>query len=323
MFKIKQLPEDFFVREIPNKDFKKKGTFAVFLLKKTNYTTEKAIQTICTSLIVQRKHVGYAGIKDRNAITEQYISILNAKSKNLELNDIKLQFQGYLSEPISLGDLKGNYFEIVIRNLEKEQTINSINYVPNYFDEQRFSKNNVQIGRYILKRDFKNAVLEMLKSNGDYEKKVAAYLKDHDKDYVGALRRVPKKILLLFVHAYQSYLFNITIKKYLKECLKTKQKENQDIPLIGFGMEIPNQKIEKIITDLMNEENITTRDFIIREIPELSSEGGFRKLFAEIQDLTIGTKEKDELNKGKYKLKVAFSLSKGSYATIVIKELFK
>ncbi|MEK6905375.1 MAG: tRNA pseudouridine(13) synthase TruD, partial [Nanoarchaeota archaeon] len=60
---------------------------------------------------------------------------------------------------------------------------------------------------------------------------------------------------------------------------------------------------------------------IIKQIPELTLEGELRNVFIEVKDLKIGKKAKDELNLGKFKVKISFTLSKGSYATMAIKKI--
>ena len=72
----------------------------------------------------------------------------------------------------------------------------------------------------------------------------------------------------------------------------------------------------------MEKEEIDYRDFIIKQMPELTSEGNSRKVFAEVKKLKIGKLEKDELNKGKNKVKIKFFLDKGCYATMLIKNMF-
>ena len=79
--------------------------------------------------------------------------------------------------------------------------------------------------------------------------------------------------------------------------------------IIGFGT-----KVTKDIKEILEKEGITTRDFIIKQIPELSLEGNERQIFADIKNLEI-----EKIEKG-YILK--FMLPKGSYATEVIKQIF-
>ena len=136
-YQIKQLPEDFVVKEISNVKLVDKGEYAIFRLKKKNYTTERAVQQIANALHINRKRVGYAGNKDRIAITEQNISIKYIKKDRVEklnLKDIKLKFIGYSKEPISLGDLEGNSFEIIVRNITKSPIC--LKRIINYFGEQ-------------------------------------------------------------------------------------------------------------------------------------------------------------------------------------------
>ncbi len=293
MYRLKEKPEDFIVNEITNIKLKKKGNYSIFFLKKNNYTTEKAVQTIANKLNIPRKFISYAGNKDKVAITTQYISIKNAKIKELELKDIRLDFKGYLDKPILLGDLKGNEFIIKVITDKK---LKKINKMVNYFGEQRFSKNNKEIGKLIVKRDFKRAVDFIIKNN---EEQVKEYLSKKPTDYIGALRKIPLKILKLYVHSYQSYLWNEMV---AKSNVKT-------LPIIGFGTEVT-----KDIQKILEKEGINSRDFIIKQIPELSSEGTERDLFVDIKNLEIEKIEKGYI--------IRFILPKGSYATETIKQIF-
>ncbi len=304
MYRIKQQAEDFIVKEITNIKPKDNGKYTYFILKKKDYTTEKAIQKIADYFRLPRKRFGYAGNKDKKAITEQYCSVLN-KIRYIKLKDIEVKIIGYGPEPISLGDLKENYFEIIVRNINKKPK--EIKEIPNYFDEQRFgiNKNNHLIGKAIIKKDFKKAVKLL---DPGFE----------GTDFVGFLRKIPKKILMIYIHSYQSFLFNLIVDKYL-QC---KYKKSAKIPLIGFGTSIKDKQIKEIAEDIMRKENITYKDFVIRQIPELTSEGNYREMFVKIKNLKINSLEKDELNKGKKKIKVSFYLPKGAYATNVIKSLF-
>jgi tRNA(Glu) U13 pseudouridine synthase TruD len=120
---------------------------------------------------------------------------------------------------------------------------------------------------------------------------------------------MPKKLLVLYVHAYQSYLWNICLKDYVKT-----NKKNVEIPLIGFGTEDMDSKVEKIVDKVMEKENVSFRSFINRSIPEISLEGGLRDAFTEIKNFEI-------LEKRKKLVKIKFRLSKGSYATEAVKFL--
>jgi tRNA pseudouridine13 synthase len=300
MYLIKQKPEDFIVNEITNLDLKENGLYSIFLLKKTNYTTEAAIQKIAQKLNIPRKAIGYAGNKDKIAITTQYISIKDINIKELELKDISLELKGYLDSPISLGNLEGNEFEIVVITKDKPKKIEKM---INYFGEQRFSNNNKDIGYAILKKDFKKAAELILKNTGEQEYQLKERLSKNPTDFVGALRQIPMKILTLYINSYQSYLWNRMAEQ------EAKPNKPKKISLIGFGT-----KLDKESEKILKEEQLTTRDFIIRQIPELTQEGHNRDLFADIKDLVI-----EKIEEG-YKIK--FKLPKGAYATEAIKQIF-
>lgn len=306
MYQIKQQPEDFIVNEISNVEIKDSGKFSYFLLKKKNYTTLRALEMISYKLKIPLKKLGFAGNKDRRAITEQLCSVENvseSKLNSIDLKDISISFKGKGDEPICLGDLEGNSFEIVIRNIEKRPKLKR-KFI-NYFGEQRFSKNNALIGKSIVKKDFKTSVELVLEGSGAVEAKVRNYLQENPNNYVGALKCVPKKILSLYVHAYQSLLWNKQA-----ECSK-----DRCVPIIGFSTQIDKKIIEK--------EGITLRDFIIKQIPQLSSEGGVRDRVVEAQNISISELEVDELNDRKQKVLIKFILPKGSYATEFVKNLFQ
>ena len=341
MYKIKQVPDDFIVKEITSIKLKDSGNYTYFILKKRSYTTERAVSTIAHYLKTDRKNIGYAGSKDKNAVTEQMISIKGFnKTKDIELKDIQLIYKGKGDERISLGDLKGNEFIITVRNLNKKEIKLTSIQIPNYFDEQRFSKNNAEIGKSILKKDFKKAVDLILEDSSEktsgFEEGVKEHISAFPNDFIGAIKKVPKKIRMMYVHAFQSLIFNKAITELIK--LEThdykkvdysqgifvfpnKEINNTKIPIIGFGTEFKDKKLRDISLKILKEEGIELRDFIIRGMPELVSEGDERNMFVIAEEIKTKV-EKDELKKDKKKCIISFKLPKGSYATIIIKKIF-
>ncbi|MBW3021859.1 tRNA pseudouridine(13) synthase TruD, partial [Candidatus Woesearchaeota archaeon] len=234
------------------------------------------------------------------AVTTQLISIKNIKKdrvESLNLNDISLEYYGSGPNPISLGDLKANKFIVVVYTDIKIK--NKKIKIPNYFGEQRFSKNNPRIGKLIVKKQFKQAC-ELIQG----EPKLKQHLDRHPGDYIGALRKLPRKILLLYVHSYQSLLWNTAVERMIDNDI-----EEDYVPIIGFGTE----NVNDIIKDIMKNENLSFRDFIIRQIPELSVEGDKRMMFIE---LNVKVTDKDD------KQVLEFELPKGCYATTVIRQLY-
>ena len=386
MYKIKQIPEDFIVREINEPKSGDNGDYSYFLLKKKNYNTLKAIKIISEKLKIPEKSIGFAGNKDRNAVTEQLISIKNGNKsiEKINLKDIELKFIGKGDNEVFLGSHRGNEFIITIRNLGDEEiknieakAKNNQILMPNYFGPQRFSNNNAKIGKSIIKKDFETAIRLITETNSDYNKKIKNHLEKKPNDYVVALKIIPLKLLKLYIHSYQSSLFNKVLEKLIKDKKITKNNHNRKIsgdnknktiveniietlensdckisllqhgvsnrnfrraqkhalhfsaesvfdkiPVIGFGTELERNETGKTINKIMKGEKINERDFIIRQIPELSSEGTERNAFIKISDFQIIKKEEDELNQNKKKIIVKFSLPKGCYATVFIENLF-
>ncbi|MFT4260948.1 MAG: tRNA pseudouridine(13) synthase TruD [Candidatus Woesearchaeota archaeon] len=309
---LKKHPEDFIVKEVFKRTLNKTGRYSIYLLKKIDYTTEAAITEVAKQLNVDRKKISYAGLKDRRAITYQYISILDSKPSGFETENITLTYQGKSDGPVSLGDLEGNNFEIVVRELKDPKIAKK--RVPNYFDEQRFSSNNHVIGRFIVNSKFEEAVNLILEFDQQKARHLKKVLYDNPNDYVNALRQIQPKMLMLYVHAYQSFLWNETVKRYLQKNPRSNQRQ---IPIIGFGSDIP-EDLEPIIDELLEEENISLRSFIIREIPSLSAEGTNRSLFIDYKDLEFEVESDGDIYK---KVRFKFYLPKGSYATMLVKNL--
>jgi tRNA(Glu) U13 pseudouridine synthase TruD len=206
--------------------------------------------------------------------------------------------------------------------------------IPNYFDEQRFSSNNYNIGLSILKKKFKDAVNYMCESSSFYSDATTVYLAAHPNDYVGALQHIPKKTLLMFVHAVQSFIFNEALSKILIENAiennisyylvpysignfvfyeDVSDYENlpaETLELVGFNTQTMNHQIK----NLLNELSLAQRDFIVRALPNLSVDGTTRQGFIPVQNLEIELLDERAI--------LEFELGKGSYATIVVKALF-
>lgn len=318
---IKQNPEDFIVKEktkIKILDKKPEGEwFGIYEIKKNSLSTEDVIDILCSRFKLKRRSIGYAGLKDKNAVTTQLFSIRKREINEIKSDKVYVKLLGYSKEPISLGLLEGNDFEIVIRDLDKNIKVKKIDRFPNYFDSQRFSVSNVEIGRVLVKKEYKKAI-ELLKEDRVKSKMIKRYLSRFPNDYIGALKTIPIKMLRLYIHSFQSELFNKMLDEIIKDKKdkKNNKKKNEKLPLIGFT----TKETEKI-KSILKKEGITLKDFINKSIPELTVEGMMRDSYCKIENLKIFPLEKDEINKGRYKIKVSFFLKKGSYATEAIKHI--
>ena len=328
--KIKSKPEDFIVEEINTLKLAGNGKYSYYLLKKINLNTQACVQKISDIFKINPNHINFAGTKDKIAVTTQYISIFNGPDKNIKTDNCEFTFLGKGNERLNLGMLFGNKFTITVREIIKSERkkFNSEKQFVNYYDDQRFGnrKNSHILGKLLVKKDFKGAALEAQSEHYPYLL-VNKYLEKNPTDYIGALRELPKKLLLMFVHAYQSYLWNETVKEFVKKIKHTKIEyslgelyvpfekiENREIPFISFDIET-DEEMQKILDEIMKKERIKERDFIIKQMPELVASGGKRGLLMTVTDFSVDwTDEKTVVLK--------FTLGKGSYATIVVKELF-
>ncbi|MEM3154234.1 MAG: tRNA pseudouridine(13) synthase TruD [Candidatus Woesearchaeota archaeon] len=305
MYVIKHLPEDFVVEEVSTVK-PSSGSFAYVNVWKRGIATLEAMQKIAVALNLPLREISCAGNKDKRAVTEQVMGIHNVSKYRIEqlsFINMKLAFLGYGPEPVHLGDLEGNKFKITVRNIDKLPKISA--RFRNLFGEQRFSTRNAEIGKLLVKRDFEKAALLMAKLHPGI-KRIYAHL--DRRDYIGALRCLPRKLLLLFVHAYQSMLWN-----------RAAMQSNEEVlPIVGFGSVVSDNVTKKILA----EENLKPSDFVIRELPEISAEGSERNVWSEAKDLKVGKLEKDEYFEGKSKVKLEFFLPKGSYATEFIRQSF-
>lgn len=190
---IKNRYKDFIVKEITysgrvleiNEDYtptsysvETKDNYTTFNLVKINKDTFEAVRLISNALGIAPKAIGYAGLKDKRAISVQQASIKGnhvEKLKKLKLNDIFIRNINPSKYPVKLGNNWGNHFEITIRNIEhksnKKKEIEDLFAIlrtqgfPNYYGIQRFGTfrpNSHLVGRYILENEFKKAFDEFV-----------------------------------------------------------------------------------------------------------------------------------------------------------------
>ncbi len=179
---------DFFVEEIPLYEFSGNGEHLILKIRKKNLTTWEMLDIISNYLGIKKREIGYAGLKDKNAITIQYISLPKKYEKridSLNFKDIKILEKNYHINKIRIGHLKGNRFWLRFKkvlgvNKDKIESVIEwikINGMPNYFGVQRFGNSGLN------------------------------YLEG--KDIVeGKLKLRDKKKQEFLISSYQSFLFN-------------------------------------------------------------------------------------------------------------------
>lgn len=362
---IKEQVNDFVVRELASHDVGE-GDHLIVKLRKQNMTTMDAVNTLSNILHISKDRIGYAGNKDKRAVTEQYLSIQGVSEEDVRqifTDEFELEVVGE-NGYIGLGNLDANRFEITVRNLNlpmddiENRTLKIVEEMggkfPNYFGEQRFGSARPithQVGRLILQGDYEEAVWTYIAKPYDaeyssirkvreelwetrqvenaaekfpkqyrYEKALLYHLTKNPEDYRGAIKRLPEGLQRLFIHSYQSWVYNRALSQLLDEGWYD---EAYEIPLVGYKTDLKDNRPENLIREILEEENVSQEDFRLQDFPELRSEGTYRRAFGDFRNFEILRVDEDDLNMTKNRMTVKFDLPKGSYATVFLREIMK
>lgn len=238
----------------------------------------------------------------------------------------------------------------------------------NYFGEQRFGgirEVTHEVGKHFLKRNYKRAVLTYLTKTHDlerediknarleikkdlnyskhaahfpsktgYESAILNYLAKNPTDYLGAIKILPKGIQFLFIHAYQSYLFNKLINLRIDKGYGLNQIPGDRImdnkvylQLFGFESSFSEEKAGELEKEILDKEEVSFEEFYNKDYSVLSSKGDFRALKMDVRDFKLIEVSEDEHNledDPEYKkVVVSFVLDKGKYATVFLREIIK
>ncbi len=268
------------------------------------------------------------------------------------------------------------------------------NGLPNFFGVQRFGETRPVthiVGAAIQKGDFREAALmyiaypfpdepeetrkarEFVWHTKDFkqglrifplhlrfERAMMHYLVSHPEDYTGAFKVLSRNLRRMFLHAYQSYIFNIILSRRIEAglgihkaydgdivCFKNEMglpdvsrlqrvtKQNLEginnlikrrrafvtAPLIGYESKLAEGKPGEIEHEVIKELNIKLEGFRVKPMPELASKGLRREIILYTKpEFSVA---EDEINEGMTKLVLEFCLPKGCYATTVLREYMK
>ena len=228
-----------------------------------------------------------------------------------------------------MGYLEENHFKITLRDIEKKDAIKiakhirNLKWFPNYFGPQRFGikGNNVKIGKLILKREFMEAVQEISKDNQRQGEYMGYYLKRNPEDFIGALKKVDRKNMLMFINAVQSRIFNEILEQALEENMDFTKQGQMSCLLVGYKTRFFNGHLGEIEQETLASHNLKLEDFDIKEIPYLRIKGSFRKALIEIKNLELETSDDEEFENSK-KIILEFTLPSGVYATTFLENFF-
>lgn len=394
---IRTYYEDFYVEEIPLVEPTGEGPNTWIWIEKLGRTTLDVLLDISRDLHISRKRMGFAGMKDKKAITRQWICISNMEPE--EIQDLEVYKTKFLKitqsqKKLRMGQLVGNKFKILIRNTdmgidEAAQRANEIlsklevTGVPNYYGWQRFGyprTNTHKIGQALAENNLKKAVdsyignpyegegeenicartsydsgdyekaLEIMPRNMRYEKmmlkiivKEASKRELDDRSYIKAIHALPKPLQRMFIHAYQSALFNkavserikLGIDKYIPGDIVADNEEHlihegteeeyQNLinefqahptaPLYGTKVPFAEGEVGDLEKQVLVDEGISREDFACPLTPKLGSHGLRRPIRFKVWDIKVTPRDEG--------LCVQFAIPKGCYATAVLREVMK
>lgn len=396
---IRSSPQDFLVDEVFEDLNYEGGRYLILEVEKTDWDTHHLVREMARRLRISQKRFGWAGTKDKRAVTVQRISIMNldeSELKRITLPDLKIRVLGRTNRSVGLGDLLGNRFRITLRDLscpEPGATLACITEeivqqkgVPNYFGVQRFGDTRPvthKVGEAMARGKIEEAVYiylalpfsgepertrvareklwvsrdipSALKDFPEYlhhEVAMLNYLAEHPGDYAHSFDVLSVNLKRLFLHAYQSYLFNKILSHRLDANLQLdraiegdvvcfakggmpdmdKQQavtlENLDavnrlagrgrafvtLPLIGFETILAEGIQGEIERAVLSDEGVSQENFRVEDNPELGSRGTRRAALCSVQPQIRVEENIAELE---------FVLPKGSYATVVLREYMK
>ncbi|WP_094228385.1 tRNA pseudouridine(13) synthase TruD [Methanolobus psychrotolerans] len=317
------------------------------------------------------------------------LKVIGRSSRSLGLGDL---YGNEFAITIRDIDLKPIELEKALREITKE--IVALGGVPNFFGIQRFGAIRPvthMVGEQLLKGDFEKAALVYIAQSFPdepddvreardyvwetrdfaeglkiyplrlrYERAMMHYLVENPGDFSGSFSVLSENISKMFIHAYQSYIFNRIICKRIESrlpldkaqkgdiiCFKNKEglpdvtkmqkasEENIDgmnnllrrrrafitAPLVGYSTEFASDVPGNLEKEIFNETGMPQENFQMTQLPMLASKGLRREMLLYCEP-KYETGEDDQ-NPGKSKTTLTFSLPKGSYATTVLREYMK
>jgi tRNA pseudouridine13 synthase len=348
--------------------------------KRIRFAGTKDKRAVTTQLV---QFDGPPEILEGLSIKDVEITDVRRTDKRLELGDLL----GNLFQ-VQIGDIEVSESETLERVSRIADSVMEIGGFPNFFGVQRFGAVRPVthvIGKKICQGDYEGAVMsyignpfptesdevqqarKLIDEGGDlsealrtfprhlsFERAILNSLVTSPDDYVGAIQILPLNLQMMFVHAYQSYLFNRTLSERLGRGLPLNEPVAGDVilPATRDGLpdrskriEVDEGNIEKarrrtrdgkgfvsgliigtepqyargemgdIEMSVVESEGVRPEDFLIPKIPRISSKGSRREILGPLRDF--------EFRIGERSVTTSFGLIPGSYATSLLREFMK
>ena len=205
----------------------------------------------------------------------------------------------------------------------------AIDFLLNYSSKYDSEENN-QYRKLIAERKSELEIIDQLPRSMDIETAVLRSLAKSN-DQKTAIREIPLQMRRFYVQAYQSYIFNKTLSmafEYEEELFHPKESDvcydrtsqlgkfqnepdqRLTVPLVGHSY-FKKTRFDYYIQKILETEEVSPSEFLIKDFQEISVEGGFRNSSIQCDNFQTSNDI------------IEFQLSRGSYATIVIREILK
>ena len=204
------------------------------------------------------------------------------------------------------------------------------------------SKENTELRQRLADKASYKQYFDQVPLQMDTERIVLKELIEHG-DPIRALRAIPVSLRRFYIQAYQSFIFNRSLSSAFSDgedlfaaypgdvCFdkhgiigKCVQGSDQSLalPFVGYSY-YKKTRFDHHISQVLQQEEISPRDFFIKEMQEVSSEGGFRQAAIQCSDYSSSSSSSSSVSDDGNDGIVEFSLSRGSFATILLREIMK
>ena len=199
----------------------------------------------------------------------------------------------------------------------------------NYSSEYDTEENNAN-RKIIAERTSELSIIDKIPKSMDIEITLLRKL-SQTKDLKTVIRSIPLQMRRFYIQAYQSYIYNKTLslafdygedlfsakegdvcfdRNYILGKFQNDPSQRLAIPLVGHSY-FKKTRFDFYIQKILDDEEVSLNDFFIKDFQEISIEGGFRNAVIQCNDF--------EMNNNV----IQFNLSRGSYATIILREILK
>ena len=349
-------PEDFIVEEIPLYEPAGTGTHTYFAIRKRNLSTLEAINRIARELQRQPRDFGYAGLKDKNAVTTQILSVEGVAPERIlkiEQPNIEVLWAERHTHKLRVGHLRGNRFELTLHDIP-HNTLPLVKTmmerlvtegVPNRFGAQRFGNKNDShlIGKALVKAEWKTVLHHILTEDALQADEVARRMQRElaRKPVEKVIPAIPHRLRKLYLSAYQAHLFNRVLEKRMPHLGRLLAGDIAVKHSNGAPFLVGNPTIEQPRADAFEispsgpifgyKMRMPTGDVLKLETAILADEGVRLEKLRKVVGIRLpGTRrplrmpiqlhEVSALDSG-VGIRLGFTLPAGGYATVVVEEL--